>query len=130
MQPCLISDLCLNYILALAAEQRSGAASCKPARFDLHLPLQGYTAQSELVYAGLDALLGSCAARRESVVIEGVLLSMDSIMRLMAKHRTIIPFLIHISNEAKHRERFAVSPQTGCQMTWPALSASMHVKVV
>ena len=75
--------------------------------------VQGYTKQSEMVFASLDALLGTCAARQESLVIEGVLLNVDSIMRLMSNHPTIIPFLIHISNEAKHRERFAVGQQRG-----------------
>ena len=69
---------------------------------------QGYRAQSSLVLDSLDALMGACASRGESLVIEGVLLSTDNILALMSRHQNIIPFLIHISNEAKHRERFAV----------------------
>lgn len=71
-------------------------------------PVQGYRAQSSMILDSLEALLASCASRGESLVIEGVLLSTDNILALMSRHHNIIPFLIHISNEAKHRERFAV----------------------
>ena len=71
--------------------------------------LQGYREQSRMVLSSLDGLLGACASRGESCVIEGVLLSTDNIQALMRRHDSIIPFLIHISSEAKHRERFAVS---------------------
>lgn len=30
------------------------------------------------------------------------------VKRLQAKHPTCIPFLIYISNESKHKERFAI----------------------
>jgi 2-phosphoglycerate kinase len=75
---------------------------------------QGYKAQSEMVLDSLDRLIGACEARRESLVVEGVHLSLNSVVRLMQRHPSIVPFLIHISNEDKHRERFAVrarSPQ-------------------
>lgn len=71
---------------------------------------QGYKAQSEMVLESLDRLIGAYEARRESLVVEGVHLSLNSVVRLMQRHPSILPFLIHISNEAKHRERFAVRP--------------------
>ena len=40
--------------------------------------------------------------------MEGVHLSLNFVVRLMQRHPTIVPFLVHISNEAKHMERFAV----------------------
>ena len=70
--------------------------------------LQGYKAQSEMVLESLDKLIRTCEARSESMVVEGVHLSLNAVMRLMQKHPSIVPFLVHISNEAKHRERFAV----------------------
>ena len=70
---------------------------------------QGYKAQSEMVLESLDKLIGACEGRRESLVVEGVHLSLNAVIRLMQKHPSIVPFLVHISNEAKHRERFAVS---------------------
>ena len=70
---------------------------------------QGYKAQSEMVLESLDKLIGAYEARRESLVVEGVHLSLNSVVRLMQRHPSILPFLIQISNEAKHRERFAVS---------------------
>ena len=74
----------------------------------MHITMQGYKAQSEMVLESLDKLIGACEARRESMVVEGVHLSLNAVIRLMQKHPSIVPFLVHISNEAKHRERFAV----------------------
>ena len=73
--------------------------------------LQGYKAQSEMVMESLDRLISSCAARHESLVCEGVHLSLNFVVQLMQRHPTIVPFLIYISNEDKHKERFAVCPQ-------------------
>ncbi len=72
------------------------------------LHIQGYKAQSEMVLESLDKLIGACEGRKESMVVEGVHLSLNAVIRLMQKHPSIVPFLVHISNEAKHRERFAV----------------------
>lgn len=69
---------------------------------------QGYKAQSEMVLESLDKLIGACEERSESMVVEGVHLSLNAVIRLMGRHASIVPFLVHISNEAKHRERFAV----------------------
>ncbi|DBA96183.1 TPA: hypothetical protein ACH3X1_015661 [Trebouxia sp. C0004] len=70
--------------------------------------VKGYKAQSEMVMESLDRLISSCAARHESLVCEGVHLSLNFVVQLMQRHPTIVPFLIYISNEDKHKERFAV----------------------
>ncbi|KAK9866636.1 hypothetical protein WJX84_003345 [Apatococcus fuscideae] len=70
--------------------------------------VKGYKAQAAMVVGALDQLVGRCEARRESLVCEGVHLSIKHVVALMQRHPTIVPFLVHISNEAKHRERFAV----------------------
>ncbi|GAB4816083.1 hypothetical protein N2152v2_003129 [Parachlorella kessleri] len=70
--------------------------------------VKGYKAQSEMVMDHLDRLITSCEARRESLLVEGVHLSLNFVVKLMQRHPTIVPFLVHISNEAKHMERFAV----------------------
>ncbi|DBB15856.1 TPA: hypothetical protein ACH3X3_004049 [Trebouxia sp. C0006] len=70
--------------------------------------VKGYKAQSEMVMESLDRLISSCAARHESLVCEGVHLSLNFVVQLMRRHPTIVPFLIYISNEDKHKERFAV----------------------
>ena len=62
-----------------------------------------------MVMESLDRLISSCAARHESLVCEGVHLSLNFVVQLMQRHPTIVPFLIYISNEDKHKERFAVS---------------------
>lgn len=73
-----------------------------------------------MVIDSLERLIRNCAARHESLVCEGVHLSLNFVMQLMQRNPTVIPFLIYISNEDKHKERFAVS----------ASSVSPHVCVL
>ncbi len=57
------------------------------------------------------ALLLSCAeheARRESLLVEGVHLSISHVVQLMSHHPSVLPFLVHIKSETKHVERMAV----------------------
>lgn len=72
------------------------------------MAIEGYKAQSEMVIDSLDRLITAWEERKESVVVEGVHLSLNFVMGLMKKHPSIIPFMIHITNEDKHLERFAV----------------------
>ncbi|KZV39916.1 hypothetical protein F511_22743 [Dorcoceras hygrometricum] len=72
------------------------------------MAIEGYKAQSEMVIDSLDRLITAWEERKESVVVEGVHLSLNFVMGLMKKHPSIIPFMIYISNEEKHLERFAV----------------------
>lgn len=72
------------------------------------MAIQGFKAQSEMVMDSLDRLITGWEGRKESVVVEGVHLSLNFVMGLMKKHPSIIPFMIYIANEDKHLERFAV----------------------
>ncbi|KAE8722791.1 P-loop NTPase domain-containing protein LPA1-like protein 1 [Hibiscus syriacus] len=72
------------------------------------MAVEGFKAQSEMVIDSLDRLITGWEERNESVVVEGVHLSLNFVMGLMKKHPSIIPFMIYISNEEKHLERFAV----------------------
>ncbi|KAE8656863.1 P-loop NTPase domain-containing protein LPA1-like protein 1 [Hibiscus syriacus] len=72
------------------------------------MAVEGFKAQSEMVIDSLDRLITSWEERKESVVVEGVHLSLNFVMGLMKKHPSIIPFMIYITNEDKHLERFAV----------------------
>ncbi|KAL5709971.1 hypothetical protein ACHQM5_020591 [Ranunculus cassubicifolius] len=72
------------------------------------MAIEGFKAQSEMVIDSLDRLITSWEERKESVVVEGVHLSLNFVMGLMKKHPSIIPFMIYITNEDKHMERFAV----------------------
>ncbi|BAT90537.1 hypothetical protein VIGAN_06179800 [Vigna angularis var. angularis] len=72
------------------------------------MAIEGFKAQSEMVIDSLDRLITAWEERKESVVVEGVHLSLNFVMGLMKKHPSIIPFMIHITNEDKHLERFAV----------------------
>ena len=60
--------------------------------------------------AQLERLLRDMHARHESAIVEGVHLSLSLVIPLMLAlpDALIVPFLVTISNEAKHRERFAV----------------------
>ncbi|ORY94208.1 hypothetical protein BCR43DRAFT_526577 [Syncephalastrum racemosum] len=70
--------------------------------------IAGYEAQSQLMFDTLDKMLTAFAERKESLVIEGVALSVDNIRKLAEKHPHCIPLVIYISNEHKHSERFAI----------------------
>ncbi|KAL7115830.1 hypothetical protein ACP275_04G205300 [Erythranthe tilingii] len=72
------------------------------------MAVEGFKAQSEMVIDSLDRLITAWEQKKESVVVEGVHLSLNFVMGLMKKHPSIIPFMIYISNEEKHLERFAV----------------------
>ncbi|XP_072993516.1 P-loop NTPase domain-containing protein LPA1 [Typha latifolia] len=72
------------------------------------MAIEGFKAQSEMVIDSLDRLITAWEDRKESVVVEGVHLSLNFVMGLMKKHPSIIPFMIYITNEDKHTERFAV----------------------
>ncbi|CAN8301053.1 unnamed protein product [Cochlearia groenlandica] len=72
------------------------------------MAVEGYKAQSEMVIDNLDRLITAWEERKESVIVEGVHLSLNFVMGLMKKHPSIVPFMVYISNEEKHLERFAV----------------------
>uniref|UniRef100_A0A7N0VBY7 Uncharacterized protein n=1 Tax=Kalanchoe fedtschenkoi TaxID=63787 RepID=A0A7N0VBY7_KALFE len=72
------------------------------------MAIEGFKAQSEMVIDSLDRLITAWEERKESVVVEGVHLSLNFVMGLMKKHPSIIPFMIFITQESKHLERFAV----------------------
>jgi len=72
------------------------------------MAVEGFKAQSEMVIDNLDRLITAWEERKESVIVEGVHLSLNFVMGLMKKHPSIVPFMVYIANEEKHLERFAV----------------------
>ncbi|GMF20031.1 unnamed protein product [Phytophthora lilii] len=78
------------------------------ARLHKKMVLKGYKMQSDLVLEKLDRVLTMFEERKQSLVVEGVHLNTDDLLALVKKHPTCVPFVIYISNENKHRERFAV----------------------
>ncbi|XP_074324837.1 P-loop NTPase domain-containing protein LPA1 homolog 2-like [Apium graveolens] len=72
------------------------------------MAIEGYKAKSEMVIDGLDRLITGWEQRKESVVVEGVHLSLNFVMGLMKKYPSIIPFMIYITNEDKHLERHGI----------------------
>lgn len=88
--------------LELDIASRTGLISEK------QMVIEGFKAQSEMVIDSLDRLITAWEDRKESVIVEGVHLSLNFVVGLMKKHPSIIPFMIYIVNEEKHMERFAV----------------------
>ncbi|KAJ6691523.1 hypothetical protein OIU79_013530 [Salix purpurea] len=88
-----------------APEVTSGTAGVISPK---QMAIEGFKAQSEMVIDSLDRLITAWEERKESVVVEGVHLSLNFVMGLMKKHPSILPFMIYITNEDKHLERFAV----------------------
>ena len=70
--------------------------------------LAGYLEQAKLVQERLQAVISNFQKRGESIVIEGVHLTPDFMLKLMEKYENCIPFIISIRNDQKHKERFAI----------------------
>lgn len=51
----------------------------------------------------IGAIISSLASRGESAVIEGVHLTPSVMIHLMERHRNVVPFLLYIKQEQKHR---------------------------
>ncbi|GMH10930.1 hypothetical protein Nepgr_012771 [Nepenthes gracilis] len=83
-------------------------SNCSELISPKQMAIEGFKAQSEMVIDSLDRLITAWEERKQSVIVEGVHLSLNFVMGLMKKHPSIIPFMIYISNEEKHLERFAV----------------------
>ncbi|OUM65605.1 hypothetical protein PIROE2DRAFT_7361 [Piromyces sp. E2] len=72
------------------------------------MTINGYEEQNKIVLEKIDDIISMAQKRNESLIMEGVHLSMKSINHLIKRHKNCIPFLIYISSEAKHSERFAI----------------------
>lgn len=70
--------------------------------------VQGYKAQARLVMPHVEVALRKLLAARQAVVVEGVHLALKLVMKVATWHPYVVPFLVYISNESKHRERFAI----------------------
>ena len=88
--------------------------------------LQGYKAQCEPIIDAVATLVANSAARCESLMVEGVHLSINAVVRIMNSHPCVLPFLIYTHSEEKHKERFAVSSS----LLWHTCGISLVQKVV
>lgn len=68
----------------------------------------GYKSQCAIVTEKLAYIISNFYKQKISVVIEGVHLIMSFVVKLARQYPCVVPFLVYISNENKHRERFAV----------------------
>ncbi|KAJ1500799.1 hypothetical protein HMI55_003727, partial [Coelomomyces lativittatus] len=84
----------------LTSEQRS-LQSIDPV-------ILGYEAQNDVLFSKLDEIICYFEQRNESLILEGVHLSVPIIQKLMQRHPSCIPLIICIDNKRKHKERFAV----------------------
>jgi 2-phosphoglycerate kinase len=72
------------------------------------LVIEGYKRQCRVVVEHLDKIITNCENRNEPMVVEGVHLITDYVIELCKKHpRSVIPYIVYISNDQKHKERFA-----------------------
>lgn len=69
---------------------------------------QGYQAQCQQVTQRLESMIEGFHKSNTSVIIEGVHLLPSFIISAMTRYNNVIPFLIYISNEHKHRQRFVL----------------------
>jgi 2-phosphoglycerate kinase len=70
--------------------------------------LKGYKEQCYKVQAELEKIIDDYQSRNESLVVEGVHLTVRFMINMMKKYPSCIPFVICIKNEEKHKERVAV----------------------
>lgn len=71
--------------------------------------VQGYQLQSSMVIQEIDKIIQWYAqVKKESLIIEGVHLSMEQCSKWMNKYEFVIPFMLCIEKETKHMERFAI----------------------
>jgi 2-phosphoglycerate kinase len=70
--------------------------------------LIGYKDQCSKVLAELEKIIDDFHNRNESLVVEGVHLTVRFMTTMMKKYNSCIPFIMCIKNEEKHKERFAV----------------------
>ena len=113
------------------ARRSGGGASSSSSSlnsFDRAAVIRGYEAQAALVQPAVERIVAAAAARGESVVVEGAHVGIPFAVALASGlnsspssssssspadgpfllHPCACPFLVHISNEQKHAERFAV----------------------
>eukprot|EP00871_Galdieria_phlegrea_P004124 jgi/Galph1/4712/GphlegSOOS_G3363.1 len=84
-----------------------------PNFFSADIPLhkrlvKTYKLQTQLLEPYIHKLVGNALSQRESVVLEGVHLSVKVMRLLLEDFQVVVPFIVYISNESKHMNRFAV----------------------
>ena len=72
------------------------------------LLLKGFKNQCEYVHPHLKTVIDALLARKESVVIEGVHLTVGFMKKIMKEYNNCICFTVFIKNDEKHKERFFV----------------------
>lgn len=70
--------------------------------------IEGYKEQCKLVMEQVEKIIEHCERTDETLLIEGVHLLTDFVVEMMKKHKHVVPYIVYISNEYKHRERFAI----------------------
>jgi len=70
--------------------------------------IKSYKLQAELMEPFIHHLIANSLWQKESLVVEGVHLSVKMMKQLVEEFHVVIPFITYISNESKHMNRFAV----------------------
>ncbi|PKU77623.1 P-loop NTPase domain-containing protein LPA1-like [Dendrobium catenatum] len=107
-QSFLMEDLPDNSTADKCGRKPPDVGSTTEAISKKQMAIEGFKAQSEMVIDSLDRLITNWEDQNQSAIVEGVHLNLNFVMGLMKKHPSIIPFMVYITNEEKHKERFAV----------------------
>ena len=76
--------------------------------------LKAYEMQAIFMQEKIDCLIQEFIERKKSIIIEGVHLTPDFMMKMTQKYENCFSFLIFISNESKHKEGFAERTRDMC----------------
>lgn len=76
--------------------------------YENQLTLMGYKEQCKLVQNELAKVINRYQERNESLIVEGVHLTVTFLKEMMAQYSNCIPFVLYIKSKKKHGARFAV----------------------
>eukprot|EP00181_Compsopogon_caeruleus_P002702 CAMPEP_0184681528 /NCGR_PEP_ID=MMETSP0312-20130426/4519_1 /TAXON_ID=31354 /ORGANISM="Compsopogon coeruleus, Strain SAG 36.94" /LENGTH=448 /DNA_ID=CAMNT_0027132447 /DNA_START=821 /DNA_END=2164 /DNA_ORIENTATION=+ len=93
----------------ISVDRKSSSAEVLPSMTSTRAVTEAYLRQCDLVAPHIVRVVTSHVQRQQSVIIEGVHLSIRTMLLLMQSYpEACLPFLIHIRSAEKHRHRFAV----------------------
>lgn len=91
-----------------AGEHVGDSSKLQESSSEAERALYGYKAQCGLLSGHLETLIEGCEARMQSLICEGVHLNISTVVKLMSRHPSVLPFLVYIPSESRHIERMAV----------------------
>lgn len=101
LRDCLAVCMCIvSSVIILAQQWIAPISVTLLKRHWNRFPLQGYKAQSEMVMEHMERLITECESRRESLVCEGVHLSLNFVVSLIVETMCIVHSLFMVEPAA------------------------------